>query len=168
MKDLTAPDTAPEMRGELKLYDDVTAFITAGDATFTVVSKLTGKRFTFRVVKARRAPEDQRPPVWWVHVLIGPDNTCDYGFLGTIRATGDYAPSPKSKIGPKAPSRIAWEWFIWYLTEKRDLHRDCEVWHEGACGRCGRKLTVPESIKNGFGPKCFGLREAELTRQVEP
>jgi len=29
------------------------------------------------------------------------------------------------------------------------------VFHEGACGRCGRTLTVPESIASGFGPECI-------------
>lgn len=32
-----------------------------------------------------------------------------------------------------------------------------EVWHEGRCGRCGRALTVPESIASGIGPVCEGL-----------
>jgi hypothetical protein len=31
-----------------------------------------------------------------------------------------------------------------------------DVHHEGKCGRCGRKLTVPESVKSGFGPECAG------------
>jgi hypothetical protein len=30
----------------------------------------------------------------------------------------------------------------------------CEVYHEGRCGRCNRKLTVPESIETGLGPEC--------------
>ncbi len=31
-----------------------------------------------------------------------------------------------------------------------------EVRHEGSCGRCGRKLTVPASIDAGIGPECAG------------
>jgi hypothetical protein len=31
------------------------------------------------------------------------------------------------------------------------------VWHEGSCARCGKKLTVPESIESGFGPECVKL-----------
>lgn len=27
-------------------------------------------------------------------------------------------------------------------------------YHEGRCGRCARRLTVPESIINGIGPEC--------------
>jgi hypothetical protein len=29
-----------------------------------------------------------------------------------------------------------------------------ELWHEGRCGKCGRALTVPESIESGLGPVC--------------
>jgi hypothetical protein len=29
-----------------------------------------------------------------------------------------------------------------------------KVHHEGRCGRCGRTLTVPESIESGIGPEC--------------
>lgn len=32
-----------------------------------------------------------------------------------------------------------------------------EIWHEGKCGRCGRQLTVPESIESGFGPECVKM-----------
>jgi len=30
-----------------------------------------------------------------------------------------------------------------------------EFYHSGNCAKCGRKLTTPESIKNGLGPICF-------------
>ena len=28
------------------------------------------------------------------------------------------------------------------------------VYHVGKCGRCGKKLTDPESILTGLGPSC--------------
>ena len=31
---------------------------------------------------------------------------------------------------------------------------ELEVWHQGSCGKCGRPLTVPESIASGIGPVC--------------
>jgi hypothetical protein len=40
------------------------------------------------------------------------------------------------------------------------LGRLLEVWHEGRCGRCGRALTVPESVERGIGPECWELRRA--------
>lgn len=30
----------------------------------------------------------------------------------------------------------------------------CLVYHTGKCGRCGKKLTTPESILTGLGPEC--------------
>jgi hypothetical protein len=38
----------------------------------------------------------------------------------------------------------------------RALPAGVEVWHEGHCMRCGRALTVPESISTGLGPVCAG------------
>jgi hypothetical protein len=38
---------------------------------------------------------------------------------------------------------------------------DLEVWHEGRCGACGRRLTVPESIERGLGPECYGRRNGQ-------
>ena len=32
-----------------------------------------------------------------------------------------------------------------------------KVHHEGKCGRCGRKLTTPESCLRGIGPECWAL-----------
>jgi hypothetical protein len=37
---------------------------------------------------------------------------------------------------------------------KNDLPNIVEVHHNGHCARCGRMLTVPESLYTGFGPDC--------------
>ena len=29
-----------------------------------------------------------------------------------------------------------------------------EMLHEGRCGRCARRLTVPASVASGIGPEC--------------
>src|SRR5262249_13335004 len=34
------------------------------------------------------------------------------------------------------------------------LSGGAKLLHEGRCGRCGRRLTVPESIESGYGPEC--------------
>jgi hypothetical protein len=49
---------------------------------------------------------------------------------------------------------MAAAWLFGHLLERRPLPR-CTVHHEGRCGRCGRTLTVPESIESGFGPECI-------------
>ena len=49
---------------------------------------------------------------------------------------------------------IAWRWLWTRLNARAVLPANVTVWHEGKCGACGRKLTVPDSIKSGIGPVC--------------
>lgn len=132
----------------------IRAFIFAGNATFTLRSRKTGERFTYQFSKV---PEKEG---WWVRVLTGPDNESDYSFMGTIWGDQDpnlatVLPSRKSEITPDAASWRGLVWFLMALSRKNDLLDQVEVFHEGRCGRCGRKLTVPESVETGFGPECI-------------
>lgn len=127
------------------------AFMLAGNATFTVVSQRTGTRFTFKV----RQPGPDKPH--FVSLLSGPDNENDFTFLGTIfdaeLPSCRYAHGRRSHVGADAPSAKAANWVCNRILSGRPLV-NCEIHHEGRCGRCGRKLTVPESILSGFGPEC--------------
>lgn len=127
---------------------NVRQFMLAGNATITVVNEQTGNRFTFKV----RQPAKGKPH--FVQVLTGPDNTSDYTFLGTIFNAQDYRHGKRSSISQNAPSAKVFGWFWSHLD---NLPAQVHVYHEGRCGRCGRKLTVPESIQSGFGPECAGL-----------
>jgi hypothetical protein len=48
--------------------------------------------------------------------------------------------------------------FFFNLLNKDKTHDDINFYHRGTCARCGRTLTVPESLVNGFGPECNGLK----------
>jgi hypothetical protein len=139
--------------GQLSNVEAVHKFVLAGLARFTLVSKRTGERFTFCVVKGPRVLMDDQP--YFVKVLTGPDR---YVFLGTLfeapydRGT-TYRHGTKSKISETASSAKAFKWFWRHLVSGKSLER-CEFWHEGKCGKCGRALTVPESIASGLGPVC--------------
>lgn len=137
-------------RHQLTTIEAIKAFVTAGNARFTLVSRKTGARFTYRA----RRPGEGKPT--FVQVLTGADNENAYEFLGTIFADGSYRHGGRSRIAASAPSAKAWEWFFNMVADGR-LSQDLEVWHEGRCGRCGRALTVPESIATGFGPECAGI-----------
>lgn len=126
------------------------AFLFAGKAIVTIRSKKTGTRFTYRVRKARVLPGIT--PIYFVDVLNGSDNTHDYAFIGTIRNTM-FCWSPKGGIGYEAPCVEAIRWTVDHFS-KGIYPCTLEVWHEGRCGRCGRLLTVPESIQTGIGPEC--------------
>lgn len=141
-----APMTT-ELRNDQHTLTDARAFMMAGNAVFTVVSKTTGARFTFKV----RHPSDDAPH--FVSVLTGSDNESDYTFLGTIFADGTYRHGRKSPIGQNAPSACAFAW-LWANLDNAATMTKCEIFHEGRCCRCGRRLTVPSSIEAGIGPEC--------------
>ena len=125
---------------------DRKSFIKAGNATFTITSKATGTRYTYKV----RQPKGKPDAPFFASLLSGPNNESDYTYMGIVGENG-VRTTPASRVSADAPSFKALDWFIRHLdTDKVDM---C---HEGKCGRCGRKLTVPESVKSGFGPECAG------------
>lgn len=135
---------------QLKTVDAIRDFLLAGNARFTLVSKRTGCRFTYRI----RKPYEARP-VHFVQVLTGSDNESNYTYLGTIFEGDRYQHGVRSKVRWEVPSARAFHWF-WHLVQMNRLPNSLEVWHEGRCGRCGRALTVPASIEAGIGPECAG------------
>lgn len=145
-----------DMRGQLTDHDSIRTFVEAGNATITLVSRKTGTRFTFKFTRPKVQEGDTKPRPIWVSLLNGSDNTSDYVFMGTVWVglTGyEYRRSAKVLTKADAPSMLALLYFISALNKPALMDR-LEVWHEGRCCRCGRKLTVPSSIASGIGPEC--------------
>lgn len=128
-------------------------FILAGNATFTVSNPKTERRFTYKI-RAKEVENDK--VLHFVSVLTGSDNEADFSFLGTIFDGNTFRHSHKSRIGRDALSAKAFSWIFPRIVSESDLH-GVEIHHEGRCGRCGRKLTVPESVDSGFGPECINM-----------
>lgn len=124
----------------------VCEFCLAGNARITLVSMKSGHRYTYRV----KASKDGA--VHFVSVLTGSDNEASYSYAGIIK-NRSFKRTAKSRIAADAPSMIAFMW-AWERLEAGVMPTQLEVWHEGRCGRCGRALTVPESIERGIGPDC--------------
>lgn len=123
-------------------------FVTAGAARVTLVSGKTGRRFTYRVWR-----RDESSP-FFVSVLSGANNENDFTFIGTVFSdTMEFRHSAKSKVSKDATSFMAFSW-AWKWLSRKALPPNCEVWHQGVCGHCGRSLTVPSSIETGLGPGC--------------
>ena len=128
-------------------HADVREFMFAGNAVLTIVHR--GERFTYRV----RETDDKE--AFFVSVLNGQDNESNYSYMGIIRKkTRTFERTRGSKVGADAPS---WRMFrdLFEGVRWKNVPPLMEVWHEGKCGRCGRTLTVPESIANGIGPECM-------------
>ena len=135
---------------------DALKFILGGNATVTLVGNQ--KRYTFKVSvptpsDARGSGRDQPH---FVGVLTGSDNEADYQYIGfvtdNIRIAGKKLIAG-NKGNPNHPAFGAFQWTLGQLLAGK-IPAPLEVWHEGRCGRCGRKLTVPSSIATGFGPEC--------------
>ena len=125
---------------------DIASFIKAGKAVFTILNEKTGNRFTYRVKRHK-----DNKSLYFVSVLTGSDNTNDYTYMGSIFGS-NFRLTRNSRVTETAPSFIAFSWFIEHMD---NLPEVVKVYHENRCGRCGRALTVPESVQNGFGPECI-------------
>lgn len=130
---------------------DAKNFILGGKATVTLESKATGKWFTFKI----RKHKNDATNLYFVSLLQGPNNNTDYGYLGTIFNGDNFRLTSKSRISNEAVSFKAFDWAFKYVMFGSDKLLDkINIFHSGTCGRCGRKLTVPESITTGLGPEC--------------
>lgn len=150
-------------------------FVAAGHAIFTVevpatfvqVQALLGNEYhphyTYRVERVElKASADGRFPArtaYFVASLTGPDNTSDYTYLGELDAkTGDVRLTKKSAF-PETASRVRVLRKVlarvWAGEQDAVTGAGWGLRHCGYCGKCGRLLTVPESVASGFGPECI-------------
>jgi hypothetical protein len=142
-----------DMAGAFTVPADARRFLDAGNATITVQSRRTGARFTYRV---RKSPDGQ---VSFVQYLSGSDNERSYSYLGYVRRGVYFHGGAKSKAGHDASVNVAFA-YTWKQLQQDEMPPMLEVWHEGRCGRCNRKLTVPTSIASGIGPDCAEMMGA--------
>ena len=140
-------------RNRLTELTDIERFITGGNAYFTVVNPSNDSRYTFRV--SQTEDDDGKKSPFFVSVLTGPDNWNNYRYVGILTTRGQFIHGKKAKIGVDAPSVKCISWLMKHLRSRPHLDK-IEFWHEGKCGMCGRKLTVPASIEHGIGPVCAG------------
>jgi len=152
-EDRKAAEAASDEVGAAKFTDVAKAvrFLLAGNARVTLVSKKTGTRFTYRV-RSKKVDAGAQS-IHFVGVLTGSNNETDFEFLGTIFGGTTFVHGRKSRIGSEAPSSLAFGWTVRHMLAGK-FPEKLEVHHEGRCGKCGRALTVPESIETGLGPVC--------------
>lgn len=125
---------------------DAKAFILGGRARFTLVSKASGKRYTYRVAKAKDGD------LFFANLLVGQNNEQDYEYIGFTKDGAELIAGKKGN-----PSHTAFKALDWAFRQftAGNMPEQLECWHEGRCARCGRALTDPTSIELGFGPECI-------------
>ena len=123
---------------------DLDTFMHAGKSIFTIQNNETKNRFTYKVTKDRKRPR------WYVRVLT---KHKQWVYLGCIK-NGVFTATPASFKRTTDTAFIAFKFIFKY---RKGIANSAKLtaYHEGRCGRCGRRLTVPESIESGFGPECI-------------
>jgi len=121
-------------------------FILAGDSYMTFRNNKTGNRYTYHVKKSKEHD------MHFVSVMYGKDNNSQYLYVGII-ASNLFRLTKGSKMD-ESDVRFKVFAYVFKRLLRGSLPLNIEIWHEGKCGRCGRKLTVPESIETGIGPEC--------------
>ena len=126
-------------------------FALAGRAIFTIENP-KGERYTFRIKEGKKTPG--RPACFFGGILTGSDNTNDYRFVGIVDAQTMRLRATAKGLASTAQAFKTLDWLLMVVDGKRTLPEGYKVFHAGRCGRCGRLLTVPESIISGIGPEC--------------
>jgi uncharacterized protein DUF6011 len=147
----------PSQPHKIKSAKDALAFIFAGNAYFTVRSLKTGTRYTYRVSKAKNDNPmyANSGETFFVSLLTGSQNETDYSYIGMAKNRA-FRTTRASRLPMTSPAVAGFAWLLYRLSLDH-MPENVELWHEGRCGRCGRKLTVPESIENGIGPECMKI-----------
>lgn len=138
-------------------HKDALPFIFAGKSVFTVINPNTGNEFTFKVTRSK----DEK--FFFIKVLMG--KTVDtFTYLGTVAENG-YRHGKKSTIASDAQSTKVFE-YVFNKLRSKTLPDFIEIRHNGRCGRCGRTLTVNESIDMGIGPECIKMLNKQEKRDA--
>lgn len=136
-------------------------FALAGNATFTVVSKASNKRYTFKI---RKGKGETAP--YFVKFMNGSDNEYSFQFIGSIFGKDTYRHSAKAHATEDSTVVKTFKWLFNILNGTFDESKFnlVEFWHEGKCGHCGRKLTTPQSLIDGLGPHCSGRTSNKIDK----
>jgi hypothetical protein len=141
-------------------------FVLAGDALFTIEmpagSNPDDRGRTHYTWLVQHVEANERfGESYFAKLLTGPENTRDYTYVGRLDPfTGQVKTTQKSQQWEGTyPLRLLNRILarVWAGDHGAYEQHGFKTRHEGKCGRCGRTLTVPESIESGFGPECIKL-----------
>ena len=160
---------AEKPHGLMTDYSEVFNFIFAGDSTFKLVSRSSGKKMTFRVKQAKpKVDGGEKPNVFFV--MAQHDGRMKY--IGVIAdwTKGQFRTTRGTKIPVNSLEIKAFQWFWGVMRQgwkEKQLPETVEFWHSGKCGRCGKQLTDEPSIACGYGPTCRKKLQEKAGKEIK-
>ena len=145
-------------RHQISDIQKIKDFIFAGKSIFTIESQDSGVWYTYKMNVAKKNEN-----LYFVSVLRGTDNLSSYSYMGLVIKEGDnykFTLTKNSKYKIDATCVKAFGFFFTNIT-RNFIHPKMNFYHMGYCGRCGKALTVPDSVERGLGPYCANLSEEE-------
>lgn len=117
-------------------------------AEFTIVSKVTGKDYTYKISRSEWKGK------FYTHIRVE-QGYLNFNYLGSYFNGKMF----KKRILVNTPSAIAISWVLDKVEKGMFdlLNKSVELKHLGCCVRCGRTLTDNNSIEAGLGPVCRNL-----------
>ncbi len=129
-------------------------FLLAGKCEVTIKSLQSGNHFTYNL-KRKESTMEGTKYIYFVNVQKkGGDSV--YAGIVFYDERNDVFCFNQGKKGQMGINNTEIKALIYVMNKLHYGHHhiDVEIYHCGKCGRCGKKLTTPESILTGLGPEC--------------
>lgn len=123
-------------------------FLLAGKAKFTLHNTRTGNHFSYTSSKSKFKRS-------WYFYHKGLARGNDHFILSVVH-TEDQVNLYRNPSHLQA-SKVLY-WYLDLLFNNKPIPPFVHLLHLGYCGKCGRELTDPESIKRGIGPVCVSRK----------
>jgi hypothetical protein len=130
----------------------------AGNSRLTITNPVTGQWIKVKM-KRRKDRETGKPGnCYFLSLALLQDGDLGHRYVGAY-----FADSGRFKPGRDASAReVQIAEFLIRAIRNPQLLQSAEIEHCGKCFACGRTLTVPESIRSGWGPECFTRQFGDL------
>ena len=127
---------------------DIQHYIQGGHGVCTIENPYSLNKYTYAFRKPVHE-EDFAEGVAFVYVKSGRN----FMYVGMMEPDMKFRKTRKSKYDTDSPEFKGAK-YICDCARIKNFHIRMNIYHEGICGCCGRKLTDPSSIRLGIGPGC--------------
>lgn len=148
-----------EVRDGLINQKDALNFLLAGKSEFVLHSTKTNEDFKFTLTKKesfakKESFTNKEEYIYFVNIIIEREKI----YAGHIKFDDKtelfiYTQGKRGQLAAE-DRNIRSLMFVINKLFRCEIVGNLEIYHVGRCGRCGKKLTTPESILTGLGPTC--------------